>query len=338
MIRMVFAVVAGFLALAVPANADTRAVYTITDIPVDESADTVIEAQRKAFAAARVIGARQLVQKITLPEDRQKAGGVPIDSALADQLVAAVDVQQEVRGGGRYKGELAVVLNPRMVRAYLKSLDVPYVDRQGPLALLVPISDPDIEAAWANAWEDSVDGALAPLVTARLGGYGGDSGWEEIQSELLAAGAKRGIVARVSGSEGAWRVRLSQLTSAGSTQLGTTRAVGTLEEAAAAASAFLDAVWKSQAVVRSGVRTVTNANIRYTSLTEWSTLRSALSRSPLVSDFKVVSVARDGALVNFAFAGDMPRLATDLRQRGVELDPDPQGWIMRSAVSGLTTP
>ncbi len=332
MIRLMFAVMAGLLAFTVPAAADTRAVYTITDIPVDERADTVVEAQQAAFAEARIVGARRLIQKITLPEDRQLMGGVPIDATLADQLVAAVDVQEETRGGGRYRGVLSVVLNPRMVRSFLQSRDVPYVDRQGPLALLIPIASRNLDARWQNAWPDEINGALAPLVTARIGGYSQTAGWSEIQYELNEAGAQRGIIASLSGGEGSWRVRLVQITPAGNTELGSTRATSTMEEATLAASAYLDSLWKSQAVVRSGERTLTEANVLYTSLVEWNTLRSALARSPLVSDFKTAAVARDGALVSFAFAGDIQRLRTDLLQRGVDLDPDPLGWVLRSAI------
>lgn len=337
MIRLMFAVMAGLLAVSAPAAADTRAVYTITDIPVDESAETVVEAQQAAFAEARIVGARRLIQKITLPEDRQLMGGVPIDAALADQLVAAVDVQEETRGGGRYRGVLSVVLNPRTVRSFLQSRDVPYVDRQGPLALLIPVASRNLDARWQNAWPDQIDGALAPVVTARIGGYGRDAGWNEIRYELNEVEAQRGIIAVLEGGEGSWRVRLVQLTAAGNTQLGSTRATSTMEDAALAASAYLDSLWKSQAVVRSGERTLTEANVLYTSLLEWNTLRSALARSPLVSDFQTSAVARDGALVSFAFAGDIQRLRTDLLQRGVDLDPDPLGWVLRSAIAAEPT-
>ncbi|MEL6245420.1 MAG: hypothetical protein AAFY43_02305 [Pseudomonadota bacterium] len=317
------------------ASADTRAVYTISDIPVDQTAESVIEAQQRAFAEARLIGARRMIQKITLAEDRAEVGGVPVDMSLADSFVAAVDVQEETRGGGRYRGTLSAVLNPRMVRSYLQSLDVPYVDRQAPLALLVPVAPEDLDAAWANAWPDAIDGALAPLATARLGGYSANSDWGELLSETNATASQRAVIAELRGSEGAYSVALTQVTAAGRTSIGRTRATPDLESAAEAASAYLDAVWKRQSVVRSGIRTVTTANILYTSLAEWNTLRGGLSRSPLVSDFKIEGVARDGALISFAFAGDIQRLTTDLRQRGVDLDTDPQGWVMRSSMTAL---
>ena len=73
MIRMIAAACA-CLIVSQTASADTRDVYTITDIPVDERAESVLEAQQKAFATARIIGANRLISRITLPEHRRAAG------------------------------------------------------------------------------------------------------------------------------------------------------------------------------------------------------------------------------------------------------------------------
>ncbi|MEL7454359.1 MAG: hypothetical protein AAGJ50_13415 [Pseudomonadota bacterium] len=102
-----------------------------------------------------------------------------------------------------------------------------------------------------------------------------------------------------------------------------------------AASALLDETWKRRSVIRSGVRTLSEATVLYTSLPEWNSLRSALARSPLVSDFQIQAISSDGAVVKFAFAGEIERLAVDLRQRGIALDAEPEGWILTSAVSGV---
>jgi hypothetical protein len=74
--------------------ADTKDVYTIRGISVDESAGSVIEAREKAMASARMVAARLLINKITLATDRSAVGGVKIDSALASKFTAAVDVEE----------------------------------------------------------------------------------------------------------------------------------------------------------------------------------------------------------------------------------------------------
>lgn len=315
------------------AFADTRSLYTVKDIAVNETAETVIQAQQNGFAVARLQGARRMIDRITLPEDRRQAGGIQIDSAIAQRLAAAVDVQEETRGGGRYIATLSAVLNPREVRAYLRELNIPYVDTQAPTGLLVPIARDRLIGNWQLAWGERNDGALAPWVTALLPYQSGVT-WDDIQGEVGSARSRRGIVAELSGAEGAYAATISILTASGEIPIGTTRRVSTMKAAVKAASTLLDETWKREAMIRNDARTLSEATVLYTSLPEWNSLRGALARSPLVSDFQIRAIASDGAVVKFAFAGDVDRLMIDLRQRGVALDVDPEGWIMTSAVTG----
>ncbi|MCA8898891.1 MAG: hypothetical protein KDA39_09200 [Hyphomonas sp.] len=335
MIRMLLASCIAVVSLAFSAAADTRDVYTIPNLNVDETAATVIEAREMAMADARLAGARLLIDKITLAEDRAAAGGIPIDAALAERFSAAVDVQEETAGAGRYKGVLQVVYNPRMVRAHLQSLGVPFIDTQAPMALMVPLaSNTDLEDAWRLALGDRNSGALAPYVTANSPGYSSFSDWSQLSPEATSLGAKRGVLAELLGRDGAWRVQVSVVTAAGTESIGATPPMPTLDDAAVAMSRLMGENWKQASVVRGGPRTLATATARYTSLAEWNTLRGALARSPLVSDFRTTAVARDGALVSFAFVGDTQRLQGDLLQRGVALSDEPDaGWVLRSAVS-----
>ncbi|KCZ94051.1 hypothetical protein [Hyphomonas johnsonii] len=335
MIRLLFASLILVFAAVLPAAADTREVYTIRDISVDEQAASVIEARDRAMGAARVKAATALINKITLAEDRASVGGVPIDYDLASRLSAAVDVQEETAGAGRYRGVLSVVLNPLMVRAHLDSLGIPYVDTQGPLGLMVPLAtNYQLQEAWRAALGASNMNALSPYITASDPGYSQFSDWSAVAPEAATVNARRGVLAELSGRDGAYRVQLSTVTTAGTELVGTTYAAPTLSDAAAAAVAYMDENWKQRSIIRTdGPHTTTNASVRYTSLAEWNTLRTALARSPLVSDFKITAIARDGALVTFAYAGDAPRLQNDLLQRGVSLVPDADGMVLTSAVS-----
>ena len=127
MIRRLLILVAITFAFGYGANADTRSLYTVKDIKVSESGANVIAAQQRAFAVARQKGAQRMIERITLPEARAAAGGVVVDEALAQTLAAAVDVQEETRGGGRYVATLAVVLNPQAIRTYLRGRNIAYI-------------------------------------------------------------------------------------------------------------------------------------------------------------------------------------------------------------------
>jgi hypothetical protein len=228
-----------------------------------------------------------------------------------------------------------------MVRAHLDSLKVPYVDTQAPLSLMVPLaSSGELEAAWRDALGTGNSGALAPYVTANLAGYSSYSDWNALSPEASSLRARRAVLAELSGFDGAWRVSLSTVTAAGTEVVGVTPASATLEGAVVAATHLLEENWKRASIIRSGgVRTQAKATVRYTSLAEWNTLRAALARSPLVSDFRTTAVARDGAVVSFAYVGDAQRLQNELLQRGVALGNVPEaGWVLRSAVSAAGVP
>lgn len=316
------------------ASADTRAIYTISNISVDEEAQNTRQAEAEAFATAKVEGLQRLVRKITLPEDRDGIGNSFYSYATANELASAVDVDNEKRSSTVYRADLSVVFNPVRVRSRLQQLGVPYVDRQSPPSLIVPVSeDSSVLEGWREAWPRADRGALNPYVTG-LSFYKATDNWSAVSSEVRASGASDAVFAELSGAEGSYRVRLTRVSGGDSMVVGMTGAVATIEDAMLAATEYLDTVWKRQAIVRSSERTTSSATVRYSNLQTWAKLRAALSSSALVSDFQVDAISRDGALVTFRYAGDDTRLAGELRQRGVILTREPSGWVMESALGG----
>lgn len=334
MIRRLLLLIAIFAVLALSAFADTRSLYTVKDIKVSEQGENIIEAQQAAFTVARRIGAQRMIERITLPEARAAAGGVVVDNELGARLAAAVDVQEETRGGGQYRATLAVVLNPRQVRAYLRGKNIPFIDTQAPLSLVVPLASDDLVGDWQEAWGERDDGKLAPYVTSQSP-YTVDADWAQIQGDVGIMKARRGVTALLNGAPGGYSVTLAVLTATERTELGTTQVTRSLDDAVNLATAKLDDVWRRASIVSSTTRTIASASVRYTSLAEWNTLRTQLPRSPLVTDFRIRAISSDGALVEFSFADDVNRLRTDLRQRGIALDQDATGLIIKSAVSGV---
>ena len=332
MIRFAMAALVLFLGVAVPAYGQTRDIYTVRNIEVEEQADSVIEAQQRAFMSARIDGAYRIIDRLTLPEDRSgKLEAGAITAEIASRLAAAVDVERETRGGNRYVGELAVVYNPVNVRDFLRSRAIPYIDQPAPKAVVFPVSDRFAASVWAEAWPDESQGRLAPYKVSRSPIASPQSDWMELEQDVDAAGARRGIKAVLSGTRGAFRVDLISVTAAGESRLGSSGTVSTLDEAVEAASQALDVAWKRQSIVRSEDRTPARSTVFFTSLVEWNSLRSAMARSPLVEDFVIEGLSKTGAVVAFVYAGEAERLVGNLRERGIMLDTDEEGWVMTSA-------
>ena len=312
------------------ASADQRAVYTITDIEVDARAETAREAEQRAFTEAKVKGLRRLVAKLTL--DGGSTAGLSYDAATANYLSAAVDVLSEQRSANRYRGELSVVFIPSRVTQWLDQARVRYVDTQSEPSLLVPTAGATFGSnadAWRRAWPDANRGSLTPYIKG-LALYDDAAGWGEVSSETTAVGARIAIRADLIGAPGAYGVRLTRLSPSGTTTIGTTGSVATLEDAVAAATAYLELDHKRASIVTSNVRTSKTATVLFSNIQEWNRMRSGLLNSPLVSDFWIDGVSRDGALISFTYAGEQSRLESDMARRGMSLDAGRDGWVIRT--------
>lgn len=331
-VSILFTALTLLLASTGAAIADTRAVYTVPNIPVDETAANTRDAENRALANAKAIGLRRLVNKLTLPEDRAALSDEFYAYENARAFSAAVDVDNERRSSTVYKADLTILYNPKLVRAALDREGVAYVDRQAPLSMIVPVAgNAALLEDWRAAWPSEKKTALNPYVKG-LAFYSSSDGWASVAQEVRSVNASNAVIAELLGSDGAWQVRLTQETPGGATIIGTTNPVPSMSEAASAASAYLDAAWKRQSIVRDQTLTEISASVIYSDLATWNSLRKSLSESALISQLKVESVSVDGAQIKFGYAGDEARLLSELRQRGVQLERGQQGWVVTSAL------
>ncbi|ACT59600.1 DUF2066 domain-containing protein [Hirschia baltica] len=329
--RFVRYVVAAVSMLWLATGASFADVYLVKGIAVDVTAENSIQARATAFDQARVIGANRLLQRITTAEDRANAKALYINSSIAARLVAAVDVQDEKQSATRYLGLLAVKFDERAVKAFLRVYDMPFVDSQASLALMVPEVDSGVNPdEWASVWENGSDAnVLAPFVVSEAI-YLNDVNWEDIASDAYNVSAQRGVVARVKQVGLNYFVSLYDLRQEYSSRmpLGTAGPFLTLEEAKAGSIGYLEDVWKTQNIVRVTGETSVSAVARYSSQQGWVSIQKALKNSRLIKNVLVEKVSVRGADVSFSYAGRPDQLAAELRTGGVILSSEQNGWSL----------
>jgi len=306
-------------------------VYLVKNIAVDATAENSIEARAKAFDEARVVGANLLMQRLTTAQDRAKARGLTINSGIAARLAAAVDVQEEKQSATRYLGMLAVKFDERAVKSFLKVYDIPFVDSQAALALLVPEVvggvNPD---EWAEIWGQSYDeNVLAPYVVSSSI-YLDDVNWEDIALDVQNVGAQRGISAKAKLVGSSYFVDLYDLRQeySGRLPMGTAGPFASLEDAKTGSVQYLENVWKTQNIVRAVGETSVSAVARYGDQRGWVSIRKALKNSRLVKNVIIEKVSVRGADVSFSYAGRPDQLAAELRTSGVLLSSEENGWSL----------
>ena len=310
------------------ANAD---VYLVTDVAVDVTAENSVQARAQAFEEARLKAARRLMDRLTTQQDRNAAGGVAMNSQIASRLAAAVDVQDEKQSATRYVGLLAVKFDERAVKSFLNVYDMPYVDTQAGLALIVPEADETVSwEEWALNWQGRADkNVLSPYVTTTQV-FLDPVTWEDVSEEVLAIGAQRAVIARLSATETGFFVQLFEMHGETESRLpiGATGPFETMADARKSSVGYLEAAWKNQTIVRAIGETAVQAVASYQNSTGWVTIERALKNSRLVKNYQVENISLKGADLSFAFSGRPDQLSAELRANGVRLSAGDFGWVL----------
>ncbi len=327
--RLVIALAAS-LCLAAPAIAD---VYRIGGIPVDETAANQTEARAAARTSARLAGAALLLERLTLPEDRQAATS-PIDVSEIARFYKSIDSDGEEKyTTTRYITTLAVNFDADPIRDYLDARGVAFVDGQAGLALLVPMAGQGVSpVSWGNAWFETDDSnVLTPYVVSQ-DSWDRPVTWDDVGIEAAGRGAARAVVAAAYVSNGQLYSRLSELTRNG--QERAIAVAGPFASLAAAQAGSIEALereWKRASVVRTTGATVMDVVASFRDIRQWVAIRKGVEASRIVRDLHVQSISTRGADLSFVFAGRPDQLAADLRSRGLQLSGSDAGWTISTA-------
>lgn len=330
------------------ASAQSRDVYAVSGVYVDETAANAAAAQQAGFAAAYRLGYERLVRRITQPAETAARGLPAADDSALERMVLSVDVEEERRSSTRYIGRLTIRFNPELVRAHLSQQGLSIVDTRTAATMVAPIvaagTPEETAALWRQVWAQGGFGnELAPLVVSAPELQGAPA-WDIAAPYAQAAGTTSALFAtlRVQGSTAA--AQLVEVNASTRRDRGevTARIQGTDEAALRAAlasladqaSTQLQNEWKARAVTPVGTqRGRISASALYSDQAQWERIKRALegAAQTLVSEIRIEAVGREGALVSFSFTGEESQLVADLGRRGVRLENTAMGPTLRVA-------
>jgi hypothetical protein len=342
------------LLAAAPAAAD---VFTVRGVQVDETAGSAAEAKTKAVAAAQLIAAERLIDRLTLPEDR--ASAPPLDNAAASRLVQGYQVDEEKVTGQRYIGRLTITFRGNAVRQFLDSASVPYITSSAQPVVVVPLyRDGGGTRLWDNnpwltAW--SIAGAedeLVPVITPS-----GDVNDISAADAGSAAALNRTALEQLAGNYGSTHVLVAIASPAGEGKVTVTMkgidfgrggeikdygslGVGDPVEQAHKAADLLQDTWKRAMIVpNTGATQQAQVDVLFSSLGESQRLQQIINQEPLIVDKRLDAATTDGTLYLLTFRGTPEQLQLALREHGADLarNPDGSGWTIRSLGAGSGT-
>ena len=306
------ALVAWFVAL--PALAADP--FTVAGVPVDATAPSAIQAQTEAIASGQRRAARLLLERLTLEDERAASGLPELTPDVVGPLIRGLSVNNERRSATRYLGDLTIAFNPSAVQQLLRSSGLTMVSSQAQERLVVPVDVQPDSALARELLSGRHAHALTPLQTPRPDGFLFSSPTlsGQIDTALQLSGLQSALVVYGDG-------RIAEIGSDGSRR--------SLSGPLSRLVAGLEREWKQTAAVPSASVTNQTASVLYNSLSEWQRLQRAINTSAQVRDARLDAVAKDGALMTIGY-GDFARLQSEMRQKGVIVEQDPElGLVIR---------
>ena len=344
--------------MALAANA-TLDVFTVANYPVEARAKDAVTAKATALGDGQQAALRSLLRRLVPVTAYRQLRAIP--ALNASGIIDGVAVRSERNSPTQYFATLDFSFQPEAVRETLRSNQIPFVETQAPLTVIVPVtraaSQATLEAdtgVWRDAWKGlDLAHTLAPLKLETLqpdvaGAL--PSGLTDT-SRVLAAMSKayksdRVILAVL--EPGATAKHLS-VTLIGSDAVGPFRLqrrypvndddkTYTAELAAIVSLGVLEGRWKAtrSEVVSggdAGSSDVVKLMVEFATLAEWNEIRSHLLDAEGAFDVSVDALAARSAQVTVHHQGGARGLAQALAGQRLTMTPTaagPASWLVRS--------
>jgi hypothetical protein len=337
------------LALVAPAMAQAPGrgdPFAVAGTRVDVTAADAATARTQGFAQAQRVAFDRLVKRLVTSEELTRLTPPRVEGAALDRLVRGVDVEDERRSGTRYIARLGVVFDPAQVRTLLRNGGFTVLETRAPPQLIVAVvasaQTPAAHDPWRQAFEQGgFANELQPIAIAPAALVGAP-GWTEAQNAAAAAASATAIyaTARLTSATtlvadlvevGPDDLRRTRGQASASVQGGVAGLPDAYRRLAIAVNDKLQADWKTRLASGGGQRQRMAASALYADMEEWSRLKMGLESAArtLISEIRIEAIAKDGALVSFAYVGDSQQLASELQRLGLSLEQPASGPVLR---------
>lgn len=353
--------------------ASTAAIYTVTDIAIDERADNATDARQRAISRARQMAFAQLVRRLSLDADIANLPYDLTDSEIA-QLVAGFEVASEKSSVTRYLADFTVRFDPDAIRALLRRNKVRFSETAAAPLMIVPLADIDgTRLLWepGNRWRDALVSAIAEEPMALQGlrplrlprGDMADQMALDIGDALLSDGARLAefsrnyvgldvLIARAGltrdPANGEIRLQVAaQSYSPREQDIQTDLAAIEFtvpqsqdiellfDRAARQLVDRLQQDWKQRTRIEFGELGRITLNVRTQSLAQWYALRRQLESIYRVREIQLLALSVQFAQMSVQYHGDIAQLQFELAQRDLNLQQYDNYWFLSPRQSEL---
>lgn len=310
--------------------------FTVSGVKVDATARSAIEAQTIAMRDGQIIAAERLFNRITLESERVANPLPELTPEIVARFIRSLEPSKEKRSANRYLGEVSVAFNPSQIQQFLRENNLTLVSSQARERLVIVTGQSGLRGGFEDgvtlqsAFSDPrLSHALTPLRAAApddaLGVTSGASA-----SELAGLAAKYGLTQILIVEPSGNVTEIS--TDTGERESFFISGVSDPVGFADRVIARLESEWKQAAAVTAGEAVTTTVSVLYNSHAEWLDLQEAINTSAQIRGARLDALSRDGALMTISYGGDINRLATELRFKGVTVERHPAlGLVFKSS-------
>jgi len=329
MIRYIFTLMVFSTALWSAIAAWAADPFTVTNIPVDATGETAIEAQELALQDGQAQAAAIMLRRLTLPSETAERGIPQPTTEMIGRMIRALEISNEQRTAQRYFGDVTIAFNPVEVQRFLQANRLTLFSSQAQNRLVVPFSRGDIRPLTRTLKTGGYEHALTPLITAESAS-GFDpaiaSGNVDAAARLASGYGVRQVLA-LSADETRQGFGVSlmdiSLNTGEARNLGTVTGA-TIDLAVAAAMDRLQNDWKQSSVSLAARAQDLPVSVLFNSQPDWQRLQEVINDSAQIQSARLDAISKDGALMTLSYGGDLQRLATELSFKGVTLQSDPE--------------
>lgn len=333
-----------------PATGSAQAIFSVTGIPIDESADSEVSAKESGLRKAKVEAFRLLLERLVVQQDQSRIPDA--DWSEVESLISDFSLADEKFGGGRYLASFDVRFQPIGIRRYLERNSLTYSETISNRLVVLPVFEDgqtaqlwDETNGWLTAWTtlENLNTPPVPMVIplgdlADVSAIGAaqasrvvQENIDAISSRYQAAGAVVAIarlgtdpatgghqvdVVYVSTAPG-WSEVTDSFSLAGAAE-------DTLEDVLIASAnrtrLSLTENWKNQNAIRPNqaqrrIAIVVPLN----GLPSWVAVQRRLARIAPVKAIDLSEISLERADVELAFVGSIEQLQRSLNQNGLSL-------------------
>lgn len=337
-------------------------VFAISDVRVDEEAETAAAARETAISTAHRIAFGRLVRRLVL---RTQWPRLPDpDAARIAPLVESFTIDSEKTSDVRYLAAMTFRFRRQEVRRLLRSRGIEFAETAARPILVLPILDNAGALAlwerpnpWFEAWKalppsDGLvpiflpDGSLADI--RDLGAGQAVAGDRRPVAALAARYRAVSVLAAVarfradlrSGRRilevslrrfGGGETEEPQIVSLARGQDENRDTI--IARAAREVTARLEEDWKRRTLLRFASRDEIIARMPLARLADWIAVRRTLGSVAMLRDMQLIAVSRRAAAVRLGFYGTVEQFRLALAQRGIALAGKAGSWTLTAASS-----